>query len=636
MRTPISISRARLALVTFSLFALTIVPIAQERDRAKVPDRYKWNLADIYPDEAAWRAAKEKLAGELTQLRQYKGKLTASAATLAAALDRQAQLDKELSRLYVYASLLADQDTRESRPQGMRQEMTQLAAAFGAESAYMEPEILKADKATLEKFMATEPRLKVYQFYLHDVMRRAAHTLSDAEEKLLADSGPMAGSAANIFNIIENADFPYPSVTLSDGRTVKVDQAGYTDLRALPNRADREKVMSAFFTALGGFSRTFGTTLNGEVQKVMFRAKARHYTSDLEAELDGANIPTSVYQRLIDGVDKNLPAFHRYLKLRKRMMGLNELHYYDLYAPLVASVNLKYTPQEAEKHVLAAVAPLGPDYQATIQRAFNERWIDLMPTEGKRSGAYSNGGAYDVHPYMLINYNGQYNDVSTVAHELGHTMQSYFSNKTQPYPLASYPIFVAEVASTFNESLLIDYMLKNIKDDDTRLSLLGNYLENIKGTVFRQTQFAEFELRMHEMAEKGQPITGDSLATLYLDITRKYYGHAQGIAIVDDYIRHEWSYIPHFYRDFYVFQYATSFTASEALAQKVKAGDQEAKRKYLAFLSAGGSKYPIDLLKDAGVDMTTNEPLDLTIREMNRVMDEMEKILASRPARGAH
>jgi len=344
--------------------------------------------------------------------------------------------------------------------------------------------------------------------------------------------------------------------------------------------------------------------------------------------LDGPNIPISVYTRLIDGVNRNLPAFHRYLALRKRMMGLDQLHYYDLYAPLVASVDLKYSPEEAQKHVLAAVAPLGRDYQETIQRAFDQRWIDLFPNEGKRSGAYSNGGAYDVHPYMLINYTGQYNDVSTLAHELGHTMQSYFSNRTQPYPLAGYPTFVAEVASTFNESLLIDHMLKTIKDDDTRLSLLGNYLEGIKGTVFRQTQFAEFELRMHEMAGKGQPITGDALARLYLEITRKYYGHDKGVSVVDDYVAHEWSYIPHFYRDFYVFQYATSFTASEALAQKVKSGDPEATRRYLAFLSAGGSKYPIDLLKEAGVDMTTDEPLDLTMKEMNRVMDEMEKILA--------
>src|SRR4051812_26422321 len=632
MRTALKTSRPRAFLTTFAVAALTVTALGQERDRAKIPDQYKWNLADIYPSDAAWRAAKDRLTADVPQLRQFQGKLTSSPASLADALDKEYALDKELSRLYVYASMLADQDTRDAAHQGMKQEMTQLASAFAADASYIEPEILKANKAVIERFVASEPRLKVYQFYLQDVARRAAHTLSDSEEKLLADAGPLTGSPSEVYNILSNADFPYPSVTLSDGRTVKLDQAGFAELRALPNRADREKVMSAFFKALGTFSRTYGTTINGEVQKVLFVAKARKYPSALESSLDGANIPTSVYTRLIDGVNKNLPAFHRYLKLRKRMMGLDELHYYDLYAPLVQSVNLKYTPEEAQKHVLAAVAPLGPEYQATIARAFRERWIDLLPTEGKRSGAYSNGGAYDVHPYMLINFSGQYNDVSTVAHELGHTMQSYFSNKAQPYPLASYPIFVAEVASTFNESLLIDHMLGTIKDPDTRLSLLGNYLENIKGTVFRQTQFAEFELRMHEMAQKGQPITGDAMAKLYADITRKYYGQDQGVCIVDDYVANEWSYIPHFYRDFYVFQYATSFTASEALAQKVKAGDQDAKRKYLAFLSAGGSKYPIELLKEAGVDMTTDEPLDLTIKEMNRVMDEMEKILAKRPA----
>jgi oligoendopeptidase F len=265
-----------------------------------------------------------------------------------------------------------------------------------------------------------------------------------------------------------------------------------------------------------------------------------------------------------------------------------------------------------------------------VTRAFDERWIDFFPSEGKRSGAYSEGAAYDVHPYMLNNYNGKYADLTTLAHELGHTMQSYYSNRTQPYPLANYPIFVAEVASTFNELLLIDYMLSSIADDETRLSLLGNYLENIKGTVFRQTQFAEFELRMHEMAQQGQPVTGDTLSTLYMSITKKYYGHEQGVCVVDDDIAHEWSFIPHFYRGFYVFQYATSFTASLALAETVKAGDPQATAKYLAFLSAGGSKYPIELLKDAGVDMTTDEPLDLTMGAMTRVMDEMERLLAKR------
>jgi oligoendopeptidase F len=630
MRKLMARSELRVCVVVAAISALTLPGLAQERDRAKIPDKYKWNLSDLYPSDAAWRTAKEKIAAEVPQAGAFKGKLASSPATLADALVKMSALSKELSRLYAYAHMLSDQDTRDSHHEGMKQEMVQLFAAFGAAVSYIEPEILRFPKGTIEKSLAAEPRLKVYDFYLRDIERRAAHTLSEAEEKLLADAGPLAGSPSNTYGIIANADLPYPTITLSDGKSVKVDQASYNILRASPNRADREKAMSAFFNTLGSFGRTFGTTMSGEVQKVAFLSKARKYPSALEWSLDAANIPTSVYTRLVDGVNKNLPVFHRYLKLRKRMMGVSDLHYYDLYAPLVASVNLTYSPDEAQKHVLAAVAPLGADYQAVLQRAYDDRWIDLFPNEGKRSGAYSQGGAYDVHPYMLLNYNGKYDDVSTLAHELGHTMQSYYSNKTQPYPLADYPIFVAEVASTFNEALLIDYMLKNIKDDDARLSLLGNYLEGIKGTVFRQTQFAEFELSMHEMAQKGQPITGDALAKLYMDITKKYYGHDQGITVVDDYIAHEWSFIPHFYRDFYVFQYATSFTASSALAEKVKAGDAEAKRKYLAFLSAGGSKYPIDLLKDAGVDMTTDEPLELTMKAMTRVMDEMEALLAKR------
>ncbi len=385
-----------------------------------------------------------------------------------------------------------------------------------------------------------------------------------------------------------------------------------------------------FFHALGGYKGTFGATLNGQVQANEFYANARHYKTALEAALDGPNIPTSVYTRLVEGVNEGLPTFHRYLQLRKKMMNLPDLHYYDLYAPLVASADLSYTPEESQANVLAALAPLGPEYVAAVTRAFNQRWIDLLPNEGKKSGAYSNGAAYDVHPYMLINFNGKYTDMSTVAHELGHTMQSYLSNKAQPFHLASYPTFVAEVASTFNEALLIEHMLKTIKDDTARLSLLGNYLENIKGTVFRQTQFAEFELRIHQLAEKGEPITGEALDKLYLDITRRYYGHDKGICIVEDYIGHEWAFIPHFYYDFYVFQYATSFTASAALSEKVLAGDAAATKRYLAFLSAGGSKYAIELLKDAGVDMTTDEPLRLTLQKMNRVMDEMEKLLAAR------
>jgi oligoendopeptidase F len=611
-----------------AVIGMTVLMTGQERDRTKIAQEYTWNVAEVYPDDAAWRARKEAVTAELSSVRGFQGKLGSSPARMAEALETVSRLDKEVARLYVYASMRSDEDTRVSVTQGMQQEMQQIAAKFGAEASFIEPEVLKVGSASIEKAIASERRLAPYAFYLRDIARREPHTLSDAEEKLLADVAPLAGSPTNIFTILSNADFPYPTITLADGRQAKVDQAGYAELRTASNRADRQAAMSAFFGALGAFSRTLGVTMNSNVQKTLFYSRARKYSSNLEASLNAPNIPVSVYTRLVDGVNRHLPTFHRYLRLRKRMMGLtDDLHYYDLYAPLVASVELRYTPEEAQQHVIGAMAPLGADYLGVLRRAFRERWIDWYATEGKVSGAYSNGAAYDVHPYMLLNYLGQYTDVSTLAHELGHTMQSYYSNKVQPYPTASYPTFVAEVASTFNEALLIDYMLKQIKDTPTRLSLLGNYLEGIKATVFRQTQFAEFELRMHERGQKGEPITGEGLARLYLDITRKYYGHDKNITIVDDYIAHEWSYIPHFYRDFYVFQYATSFTAAEALSAKVLAGDQSATKRYLTFLSAGGSKYPIDLLKDAGVDMTTDEPLDLAVKRMNVVMDEMETLL---------
>ena len=613
------------ALVLFAI--TTLVSQAQEHDRSKVPDEYKWDLTAIYPSDQAWRAAKEKLASQLPNLRQFQGTLASTASRLADALETQSSFDKEFTRLFVYASMNSDQDTRVSTYQGMQQEMIQLGSVLGTESAFIEPEILKMDNATIERFLTQEPRLHVFRHYLEDIARRRAHTLSTAEEKLLAASSVMASGPSSVYGIFADADFPYPSVTLSDGKTVKLDKAAFSLNRASNSREDRQKVMDAFFTALGKYRGTFGSMMNSNVQTSVFYAHARNYDTSLQAALDEPNIPVSVYSRLVDGVNRNLPTFQRYLKLRKRMMGLSELHYYDLYAPLVSSVDTKYPVDVAEQNILEALAPLGTEYAAGAKRAFTERWIDMYPTEGKTSGAYSNGAAYDVHPYMLLNYNGKYDDMSTLAHELGHTMHSYFSNKTQPYPLSSYPTFVAEVASTFNEALLIDFMLKKIKDDATRLALLGNNLESIKGTVFRQTQFAEFELRMHEMVEKGEPLTGDALSKLYSEIVKKYYGHDQGVCIVDDYIANEWAYIPHFYNSFYVFQYATSFTASSALSEKVLSGDPGSTEHYLKFISAGKSKYPIELLKDAGVDMTPDEPLELTVKKMNRVMDEMERLL---------
>jgi oligoendopeptidase F len=622
----------RRAVLAFALVAFIAPAAAQQRDRASIPEKYKWDLRPIYPSNAAWRVAKEKLEADLPGIRQFRGTLGSSPAALADALERVTMLRKTLYRIATYANLQADEDTRHAEHQGMRQEVTLVGAAFGTEVAFIEPEILKAGRDKIRQFLSSEPRLGSYRFYLEEILRQAAHTLSEPEERILASAAAVTAAPSTTSGLLLNAEFPYPRITLSDGRTVKLDQQAFADLRQSKNRADREQVMSAYFRALGSFSQTLGSTLTGSVRASQFYASMRKYDSDLAARLDDPNIPVSVYSRLIEGVNRNLPSFHRYLKLRKRMMDVDELHYYDLYAPLVGSVNLEYTPEEAHKHIAAAVAPLGTDYVSAINRAFNERWIDLLPSEGKRSGAYATGGAYDVHPYTLINYNGKYTDMSTVAHELGHAMHSFHSNRAQPFHLAGYQTFVAEVASQFNEDLLLEYILKQVREKDVRIAILGNYLETLKATVFRQTQFADFELQVHQLAQQGKPLTGDSMAKLYLDITKKYYGHDQGVCIVDDYIAHEWSGVPHFYNSYYVFQYATSFTAATALSENVLAAGvrgTDATKRYIQFLSAGGSKHPIDLLKDAGVDMTTDQPLELMVRKMNRVMDEIEKMLGN-------
>jgi oligoendopeptidase F len=619
---------AKFALPLLGLtFATSNFAGAQDRDRSAIPDQYKWNLTDLYSSDDAWKQEKEKLVAEIPAIGQYAGKLGSSAQQLLACLDLTTQLNKDFSRLSSYAGLSSDQDTRVSKYLGMQQEISQIGSTFAAKAAFIEPEILKIDSAKVQEFLKSEPKLAIYKHYLDDILRRKAHTGTEGEEKIIADAGLMADAPDNIYGIFSNADFPYPDITLSDGKTVKLNQAGYSLYRASANREDRKKVFETFFGKLNEFRRTYGTQLNAEVKKDMFYKNARNYSSCLESSLDANNIPTKVYYSLIENVDKNLSTFHRYLKLRRRILGVDTLHYYDLYAPLLKEVDLQYTYEESQQHILAALKPLGSDYTDVLKKGFAERWLDVYPTTGKRSGAYSNGSAYDVHPYMLLNYNGKYDDMSTVAHEFGHTMQSYLSNKNQPYAISQYPIFVAEVASTFNEGLLIDYVLKETKDDAARLSLLGSYLEGIKGTVFRQTQFAEFELKIHEMAEKGEPLTGDVLNKTYDEIVKKYYGHDQKVCIVDDEIQAEWMFIPHFYYNFYVFQYATSFTASAALSEQVLAGDKAATKKYIEFLSAGGSDYPIELLKKAGVDMTTSVPFDLTMKKMNRVMDEMETIL---------
>jgi len=598
-----------------------------ERTRDQIPEQYKWNLQDLYPSLESWKKDKGEMGERFKKFTVYNGKLGQSSKTLLEVLEYFSAVSKDMRRLQSFAMQLSDEDKRLAGPLGMEQEVNQLATDFEKSTAFIEPQLLTIPEETMTGFFSAEPALAKYHQFIDNIQRRKQHTRSESEEVIIAEAGNMAGTAENIYSVLSNADLPRPKVVLSDGREVTLDAAGYTVNRSGPIREDRIKVFNAFFSALNTFRRTFGTELNGEVQKNIFYKNARKYNSCLESSLDHNNIPTSVYHKLIENVDQNLSVLHRYLKLRQRMLGVDTLHYYDMYPSMVKTVNLNYTYDEATGIVKKALQVLGKEYGTTLDHAFKERWIDVYPSTGKRSGAYSAGDAYDVHPYILLNYNDKYDDVSTLAHELGHTMHSYFSNKKQPFITADYPIFLAEVASTVNEALLIDYVLKQIKNPEQKLSILGNYLENYRTTLFRQTQFAEFELKIHEAGERGEALTGDKFTEIYLDILKRYYGHDQGVTVIDSLYGIEWAFIPHFYYNFYVFQYSTSFMAAQALSEKLLSGKDDIVTKYLNFLSSGGADYAIPTLKKVGIDMTSDEPFTLAINKMNKVMDEMEDIL---------
>ena len=609
--------------------ALAVLPVSAT-ERKDIPVKYTWNLADLYADQAAWTAARDELRKSIAALPAHKGHLGDSAEALSKALDASFGAQLALERLYVYARSLSDQDIRASAPRELALQAQQIGTDLNTATAFVAPEIVSLGAQKVRSFLAADKRLAPYAFFLESTLRLAPHTRSEAEEKLIAQAENMSGAGGSAYSVLTNADLPWPTIKLSSGK-VRLDQAAYTLARASPNRDDRTKVFAAFFGALKVYERTVGATLDSQIKSHIFIKKARNYDSCLEAALFPNAIPTAVYTQLVADVRRNLPTLWRYLKLRKRMLGLETLRYQDVYAPLVARANLNYGPEEARAIVLEAVAPLGREYQDALRKGFESRWTDYLPSTGKSSGAYSTG-VWGLHPYQLLNFNGKYEDLSTLAHESGHSMHTYLANTTQPYATSGYPIFVAEVASTLNENLLVHYLLGKTKDDPTRLALLGNYLESLRTTLFRQTQFAEFELAIHQAAERDEPLTGEGLSRRYLDLVRAYYGHEHGLTQVDDLLAIEWAYIPHFYGNFYVYQYATSMIASTALATAIREdqarGSTAARDRYLRLLEAGGSKYPIDLLKAAGVDPTTSVPFDAAMKEMNTVMDEMEDIIA--------
>ncbi|MBE0571723.1 MAG: oligoendopeptidase F [Ignavibacteriaceae bacterium] len=619
----------------FSLiaFLLTFLIIssspAQSPERSDVPDNHKWNLAEIYPTTADWQADVDMMKSEVEKLAAFKGTLGKSAADLYTAIKTSSDLVKTLSKAWTYASNLSNENLNISENQAMMQQMGALGTKFGEVTAYMEPEILEIPKEKIDQFLNDKPELaQEFDIYIDNIQRLRKHTLSEAEETILASFGLISDVPGDVYDIFTNAEKPFQKVTISTGEEIELTPSSYTRYRTLPNRDDRAKVFDAFFNDYGRYKNTLGANLGGKVKKDWVYAKNRKYESSLHAALNANNLPVSVYTTLIEQVNNHLPTLHRALDLKKRMLGVDELRYYDLYVPLVEKVDMSFTVEQGQNAILEAIKPLGEEYVSVLQRSFNERWIDYIPTVGKRSGAYSSGGAYDVHPYILMNWTDDYESVSTLAHELGHTMHSYFSNKTQPFSKANYAIFVAEIASTVNENFLNNYMVQNAKSDEEKLYLLGSYLELLRTTIFRQTSFAEFEWEIHKRAEAGEPLTGEDMCAIYFDIVKRYYGHDQGHCVVDDYVQYEWSYIPHFLGyNYYVYQYATSLIYGTAFVEKMANTGQTAVDDYYKILKGGGSKYPAELIREAGIDPMSPEPVALTMQKMNKVMDQMEEIL---------
>lgn len=592
-----------------------------KRSEVKVEDT--WNLKDMYESDAAWEAELleiKKLAEEAVKM---EGHVAESAQNLLKTLELDATIDEKLSLAYNYAERQYDEDTSNTAHQAMAAKIMSMAADISSQLAFIVPEILAVDEAVLEGFYKEQPKLELYRKEVAEIQRVKEHKLSTEMEKLVAMTAEMSRVSYDTFNIMDNADMLFPEVEDEDGETVRITHGRFIALLESANREVRENTFKKYYSTYKQFLNTYASLYNGQVKQQIFYAKARKYESTLVASVDANNVSPVVYHNLVDTVNKNLDKLHRYVGLRKKCLGVDELHMYDIYTPMVSGVAKKIPFEEAKETVLKALAPLGEDYVAKVKEGFESRWIDVYENQGKVSGAYS-AGAYGTHPYVLLNYNESLDNMFTLIHEMGHAMHSYYSNSTQPYIYSQYKIFVAEVASTCNEILLLEYLLKNTTDKKERAYLLNHYLDMFKGTLFRQTQFAEYEMRSNEMVEKGESLNADNLCELYLDINKKYYGEEM---ISDEEISYEWARIPHFYYDFYVYQYATSFSAAVAIAHDILREGGSVVEKYKEFLSGGCSEAPVELLKKVGVDMESPAPIQAALDVMGEVIDELEECL---------
>ncbi|MDD6349904.1 oligoendopeptidase F [Intestinibaculum porci] len=591
------------------------------KERKDMDPQYMWDLSTLYKNDEEWSQAVTEIEERITKISKYQGKLN-NAKTIRAFLDEDTQLGRLLSNYFCYASLRNCEDTRQSAGQAMEAKAYAVYTKYAQATSFAQPEILSLDEETL-KAIVKDKQLAPYAFYMQKLLDEKPHVLSAKEEALLASFTEVLGAPGKISESLQDADMVFDDALDANGEAHEVTQSNYILLQMNEDRVLRKNAFESFYKGFRQHINTFAQTYNACVKEAAASAQVRHFDSSRAMSMAEEHVPVSVYDGLVDTVRKFMPAMYRYVRLRKQILGLDELHYYDVYTPLVAGSSKKYTYEEAKQMVLDAVAPLGEDYVNRVKQAYQDRWIDVYPNVGKRGGAFSSG-TYDSNPYILTSFTGTLDSVSTIAHEMGHSQHTWLSNHHQQPQNADYTLFVAEVASTVNENLLIEQLLAKTTEPKERLALLNHYLEGFKGTVYRQTMFAEFEREAHAMAERGEALTAEALNQLYKGLIHDYFGDD---LVIDDEVAYEWARIPHFYRPFYVYKYATSYSAAVALSEAILKDGESAVKKYLEFLSMGGSAYPLDELKHAGVDFTTSAPVERALTKFNDILDDVEETL---------
>lgn len=591
--------------------------------REDVKKENTWALEDIYASDDLWERELEELNSICKTFSSYEGHLTESAEKLYEYLTLSERAEKLLERIYIYANQALHVDMNNSKYQDYSARAATAMVQYQSATAFVTPEFLSVDEAVIRGFMEEKEELKIYETMFNRIFREKAHVLSKAEETLLAEVKEVANAADDIFSLFANADLKFDQIPDEHGNMVDMSNGRYVTFLTNPDRRVRKAAFKSMYKAFGQFKNTLAATYSANAKKASFYAKARKYAGSLEASLEPKAIPVSVYDNLIETIHSHLPKMYKYVALRKKALGVDELHMYDVYVPMIADVDKKISYEEAKATVIEALAPMGKDYLSVLKEGFKNRWIDVYENEGKRSGAYS-WGPYGTHPYVLLNHNDNIDSMFTLAHEMGHALHSYYSGKTQPYAYVGYELFVAEVASTCNESLLIHHLLKKSTDKKERAYLINHFLDSFKGTIFRQTMFAEFERITHKMTDNGEALTADKLCEIYYELNKLYFGPDM---VSDEEIKYEWARIPHFYSEFYVYQYATGFSAAIALSKRIMELGEEGVRDYMKFLTGGSSKDPIDLLKMAGVDMSTPDPINAAMEMFGELVDELEALI---------